>query len=119
MTVTTTMMTEINWNVDGHRLLVTINKNTVDISTSVCPHGNVEGAPCYHAGIQSCVVNYFINVYGLETNHGIIPASDSVEIAWATSGSDWDVDLVEFHMIPVSDPHFADWYSSILGGQPN
>ena len=107
------MAKDIAWNVDGHRVLLTVNNTTVDITPSICPHGAVEGSPCYHEGINSCVVNYFINTYGLETNHGVVPASNSVEIAWATFGSQWDIDLVEFMMIPVDDPHFKDWYSAV------
>ena len=39
----------------------------------------------------------------------MVGASESVEVAWALSGSAWDIDLVEFTMIPVADPHFSDW----------
>lgn len=107
------MIKELKWNVDGHRLLLNINKTELVVSSSICPHGNAVEGTCYHAGIESCAVNYFINMYGLETNTGVVGASESIEVAWALSGSQWDIDLVEFSMIPVSDPHFSDW----LGAQ--
>jgi len=106
------MITELRWNVDGHRLVLNLNKSVIDVSPSICPHGSAPDSPCYHAGIESCLVNYFINTYGLETNHGVVAASENVEIAWAMSGSPWDIDLVEFSMIPVNDPHFSDWLAS-------
>ena len=103
------MIKELKWNVDGHRLLLNINKTELVVTHSICPHGNSVGSACYHAGIESCAVNYFINVYGLETNTGVVGANESVEVAWALSGSPWDIDLVDFSMIPVADPHFSDW----------
>jgi hypothetical protein len=106
-------MKDLEWNVDGHRIVLTVNKTTIDVSPSICPHGAVQDSPCYHSGIESCLVNHFINVYGLESNHGVVPASDSIEIAWAMSGSSWDIDLVEFNMIPRYDPHFSDWYDAV------
>ena len=107
------MIKEMKWNVDGHRLLLTVNKSSIDIAPSICPHGGVTGSPCYHEGINGCAVNYFINVYGLETNHGTAAASETLEVAWSMDGSQWDIDLVEFSMIPVNDPNFADWLSSV------
>ena len=107
------MIKELSWNVDGHRILVNINQNEVDITPSICPHGATEDAPCYHEGISGCVVNYFVNTYGLEVNTGVVAAQPSIEIAWAMSGSKWEVDLVDLKIIPVDDPNFSDWYSSI------
>jgi hypothetical protein len=106
-------MNSLDWNVDGHRILLTVNKSSIDIAPSICPHGAVAGAPCYHQGIDSCLVNYFTNVYGIETNTGTVPAGSSIEIAWCSEGSDWDIDLVEFLMIPVDDPHFKDWLDGV------
>ena len=40
-------------------------------------------------------------------------AESSIEIAWTMSGSEWEVDLVDLKIIPVNDPNFSDWYSSI------
>jgi len=106
-------MQELNWNKDGHRLLLDINKSSLDVAPGICPNGASEGAACYHRGIQSCLVNHFINVFGLETNTGTVAASDIIEIAWCSEGNEWDIDLVEFLMIPVNDPHFHDWYIGI------
>tara|TARA_Y100000004_G_scaffold156594_1_gene181823 strand:- start:6126 stop:6467 length:342 start_codon:yes stop_codon:yes gene_type:complete len=107
------MIKELAWNVDGHRILINVNNTEIDVTPSICPFGAQEDAPCYHEGIQSCVVNYFINTYGLETNTGVAPAQPSMEIAWAMSGSKWEVDLVDLKIIPVDDPNFSEWYNSI------
>tara|TARA_B100000287_G_scaffold122653_1_gene114560 strand:- start:679 stop:1020 length:342 start_codon:yes stop_codon:yes gene_type:complete len=103
---------EFLWNADGHRILLTVNKAIVDVSPSICPHGATEDAPCYHEGINGCIVNHFVNVYGLEINSGVVPASASIEIAWAMSGSRWDADLADVRIIPMEDPNFQEWLDS-------
>lgn len=106
-------MKSLAWHNDGHRVNVVIDKAVVNVTPSICPYGSSPESPCYHSGVDGCIVNYFVATYGLETNHGTVPASDIIEIAWATDGSKWDVDLVEFYMVPVNDPHFSDWLSSV------
>ena len=64
------MSKELQWNVDGHRFPVEHESKS---GLSCLRRASVltetpRTAPCYHAGIESCAVNYFINVYGLETN---------------------------------------------------
>lgn len=108
------MINEVEWHVDGHRILLNINKTNIDIAPSICPHGNSDDAPCYHEGISGCMVNYFINVFGLECNIGTVPADSSLEIAWATvEDNKWEIDLVDLCVIPVTDPYFADWFSEV------
>ncbi len=106
-------MTEFEWNVDGHRMLLWVEKSILKVTAEICPFANDKEAACYHEGIDGCVFTYFVQNYGLETNSGIIPAEHSVECAWAMSGSPWDIDLVQFSIIPVNDPAFKDWYSSV------
>ena len=61
------------------------------------------------------MVNYFINVFGLECNIGTVPAESSLEIAWATvEDNKWEIDLVICVSFPVTDPYFADWFSKFL-----
>lgn len=108
-------MKELKWNVDGHKISLTINKSELIVSALICPYLGDKESPCYHRGIEGCVVNYFVNTFGLETNSGSVPASEFVDIAWCSDGSVWDIDLVEFLMIPMNDPYFKDWYESVSG----
>lgn len=107
------MNSEYVWHVDGHQVLLTVNMADVVASPGVCPFGQSEGADCYHAGIDGCVVNYFVKHYGLDTNAGSVPATPILEVAWASAGDKWDIELVEFHMIPIADPQFAEWYVAV------
>ena len=111
------MSKEIEWNVDGHRMLLWLDKANLKDSAEICPHGATEDAPCYHAGIQCCAVAHFVNMYGLEVNTGMVEAGHSMEMAWAMDGSQWEIDLVNFTVIPVSDPVFKDWYSHVSDSQ--
>mgnify|MGYP003123152777 CR=1 FL=1 len=94
-------MNELEWNVDGHRMLLWVEKSILKVTAEICPLVEFGG---FKTNVQN---------YGLETNSGIIPAEHSVECAWAMSGSPWDIDLVQFSIIPVNDPAFKDWYSSV------
>tara|TARA_Y100000004_G_scaffold164042_1_gene193872 strand:+ start:529 stop:873 length:345 start_codon:yes stop_codon:yes gene_type:complete len=111
------MSKEIEWNVDGHRMLLWLDKANLKVSAEICPHGATEDAPCYHAGIEGCAFAHFINMYGLEVNTGMVEAGHSMEMAWAMDGSQWEIDLVNFTVIPVSDPVFKDWYSHVSDSQ--
>lgn len=104
-----TLMDEFRWNVDGHRINLTLRDTIVDVTPSICPHGGAEDAECYHSGIGGCLFKYFVTMYGLETNTGNVEAAPSVEMAWCKEGSDWEIDLMKFLMIPVNDPYFKDW----------
>lgn len=100
---------ELVWHNDGHILTLTLSKETVRVGVLACPHGEKEGSPCYHQGTNGCIVKYFINMYGLEVNIGEVEASHHIEIAWSKEGSDWDIDLVNFVVMPLNDPTFKDW----------
>ena len=56
-------------------------------------------------------------MYGLEVNTGMVEAGHSMEMAWAMDGSQWEIDLVNFTVIPVNDPVFKDWYSHVSDPQ--
>ena len=42
-----------------------------------------------------------------------------MEMAWAMDGSQWDIDLVNFTVIPVNDPAFKDWYTHVSSSSDN
>ena len=113
------MPKEIEWNVDGHRMLLWLDKANLKVSAEICPNGGSKDAPCYHAGIDGCAFAHFVNMYGLEVNTGVIEAGHSMEMAWAMDGSQWDIDLVNFTVIPVNDPAFKDWYAHVSSSSDN
>lgn len=106
-------MQEFKWNVDKHYITLNLSKSELVVTPSICPHAGDKEAACYHYGIDGCVVSYFVNTFGLETNTGKVPAEPMIEIAWCRDGSEWDIDLVQFLMIPVNDPYFKDWFESV------
>ena len=108
-----TMSNEYVWHVDGHHLFLNINNDRLEVTAGPCPFGQSEEADCYHAGIGGCVVAFFVNLYGLDCNVGVAPPHPTMEVAWSSEGSPWEIDLVEFVMIPTIDPQFVDWYESV------
>ena len=106
------METNLIWHPDGHAIDLLLNKEEIKVSSNVCPHGESVDADCYHEGVSGCIVKYFINVYGLESNIGQADVAPRIEIAWSVTGSKWDPDLVTLYVIPVDDPTFAEWLSS-------
>lgn len=108
---------ELDWHCDGHFISLYLDKSSVAVSSTVCPHGAVSSAECFHVGIQGCMVNYFVTMYGLETNQGSCPASPTIEVAWASNGSEWDIDSTDFRMIPVADAAFNDWKTAVLSSE--
>lgn len=106
-------MQELKWNVDNHKISLYVKKSEFVVSSVLCPYLGDSDAACYHRGIDGCLVGYFVNTFGLETNTGSVPASEFIDIAWCSEGSSWDIDLVQFLMIPVNDPYFKDWYESV------
>lgn len=105
---------ELVWHNDGHFIELYINKEDIRVTPLACPNGEKSNAPCYHEGVSGCIVKHFIKTYGLETNIGMCDASPRIEIAWASDGSKWDIDLVHFYMTPIDDPAFKDWLSAQL-----
>lgn len=93
-------------------MLLSINKSELKVSVPACPHGESESAACFHVGASGCIVKHFVSVYGLDVNIGSTDASPNMEIAWAREGSEWDIDLANLYIIPVSDPTFSDWLAA-------
>lgn len=108
---------ELVWRKDGHYLTLTLSKTSLLVSVLACPHGEKEGSECYHQGVRGCIVKHFVNTYGLDTHIGQVSAEPTLEIAWSSEGSEWDIDLVTFFMIPVEDPTFQEWLQSQLSSE--
>ena len=94
------------WNVDGHRILLQLNKNELSIQMVVCPqHG---GRSCNVAGFD-CIVTWFLDMYGLDCNVGVSEVASEMELAWSVQGDTSDPDLCQVWVIPVADEAFAAW----------
>ena len=112
---TQSQMSEFVWHVDGHHILLNIDRDHLQVTAGPCPFGQSEDADCYHAGVGGCVVAYFVNNYGLDTNGGVAAPTPLMEIAWHSEGNPWEPELVNFTMMLVVDTQFDNWYSSAKG----
>lgn len=97
---------EIVWHNDGHSINLTINKSNIVVSSVICP--GHEDRAC-KVGQFTCIVTWFLDVYGLECNVGICEASPTVEIAWSAVGDFDDPQLCQVWVIPINDEAFSAW----------
>lgn len=96
------------WHRDGHFLYLTIEKDRLNVAFALCPFGKSKDSPCWHRQAP-CVVEHYVNLYGLDCNVGVAPAKANLEIAWALLGDDTDLDLAQLWWIPVDDEAFASF----------
>ena len=100
---------ELRWHKDGHLVEFVLDKSNLTIVGTTCPLTTGE---CINKH-GSCVVQAFINLYGMECNVGIAPVSKTMEFAWALVGDrDGDVDSFQVWIIPVEDEIFSAWETS-------
>lgn len=97
----------IMWHDDGHVMWLELNKAEVVITTVICPHSHDESA-CRHRK-AGCLVQYFLNRYGLDCNVGVCAASDQIRIAWAVYGDLEDLDACQIWVVPTEDDVFSAW----------
>lgn len=104
------------WHDDGHNISLMLNRNLLLIDKILCPAGGKEGSACYSKAVNGCIVDWFLNQYGLECNVGIIEPTPVIEIAWTVSG-EWevDVDLAQVWVIPREDSVFYAWAQAQKG----
>jgi hypothetical protein len=103
----------VMWHDDGHVIWLELNKAEVVVTTVICPAKDSE-APCRHHKV-GCLVQYFVNRYGLDCNVGVCPASDQLRIAWAFYGDVDDLDAAQVWIVPVDDDVFSAWASNMRG----
>jgi hypothetical protein len=94
---------------DGHIISLRLNKHEVEVELSHCP----EEGSCLVREAQ-CVVEYFINTFGLECNVGSAEVASTMEIAWALMGDNFHVQECQLWWIPVEDDAFSSWLSTKL-----
>lgn len=101
----------VRWHEDGHRLWLQLVRDELVISTVLCPNKGAEQPPC--ASRQaSCVVEHFVNRFGLECNVGVCAPEEMLEVAWTLIGDRDDLDLAQVWVIPITDDVYASWRSS-------
>lgn len=94
------------WNVDGHRILLQLNRNELSIQMVMCP--SHESRSCKTNTVE-CLVTWFLEVYGLDCNVGVSEVSSDMELAWSVQGDVSDPELCQVWVIPVADEAFASW----------
>jgi hypothetical protein len=103
------MESEITWNKDGHRVSLRIEKNNLVISGVSCPHLDTDNKPC-HLTDDGCAVKWFLMMYGLECNVGVVDPAPELEIAWSIVGNPNEgLTSCQVWVIPVDDEFFSAW----------
>jgi hypothetical protein len=100
---------EYLWHDDGHQLHLMLNGADLAITMVHCPEQGREGADCHHEDVRGCVVEYFLNSYGLDCNVGSCAPEETVGIAWSIQGNLRHIEECQVWVIPVTDDMFASW----------
>lgn len=103
---------QLTWHVDGHTASFMIKQTEVYVYPDVCPFP-IDG-PCRMGPNRSCIVGYYIEMFGLEINVGATVVNGPVEFAWAFVGEPTDLELAQVWIIPKEDDVFAPWLHSFL-----
>lgn len=99
---------EVEWVKDGHHLWLELSASELLVTAVQCPHENNPEGSCRRSR-YGCVVRWFIQIYGLETNVGVCPPEPYLEVAWALMGDPSDLDMSQLWIIPTKDPIFASF----------
>jgi len=101
-------VTDVNdaavWHNDGHVMYLELNKAEVVVQAVVCP----ESTECKHERL-GCLVQYFLNQFGLDCNVGVCSPSAEMVIAWMLVGDPYDIDACQVWVIPIEDEAFSAW----------
>lgn len=98
---------EATWHTDGHLVYLQLEQSNLQVTLAACPHGK-QGGPC-DSREAPCIVEYFINNFGLECNVGSAAAQPEMEIAWTLLGDDFDLASCQMWWLPLEDVAFASW----------
>jgi len=97
------------WHNDGHRLTLRIVKSELEVLETVCPNGD-EGE-CLDSQ-YGCVVQWFVDRFGMECNAGSCPAESEMEICWTMQGNSRDIESSQLWFMPVNDDVFSAWLTT-------
>jgi len=98
----------MNWHDDGHWMTVQIIGPELKVTSINCPHSNDPTKPCRHPR-HGCIVETFINRYGLDCNVGSCPATSPITLCWTNVGDFEDIELMQIWVIPRNDDVFGSW----------
>jgi hypothetical protein len=104
----------VHWHDDGHVIWLELNKSELVILGVNCPNSDDPEAPCRHRFV-GCMVDWFMQVYGLECNVGVCEPSNELQIAWTIIGDTHDLDVCQCWIIPTSDDVFSMWAATQRG----
>jgi len=99
---------QLEWHEDGHELWLQLVRDELVVATTLCPHGGESDAPC-RVRQAPCVVQHFVERFGLECNVGVCAPEERLAIAWAVTGDPDELDLAQVWIIPVTDDVYASW----------
>ena len=94
------------WHTDGHRIYMQLNRNELSIQIVTCPKH--EDREC-NVGKFDCIVEWFLDHYGLDCNVGVSEVASDMEIAWMVQGDTSEPDLCQVWVIPIADEAFSAW----------
>lgn len=98
------------WHDDGHRLYLQIDQSDLRVVQVLCPFPN--GGDCHHDEVDGCMVDHFVNRFGLECHVGVCAPKEYLDIAWTLQGSVMDLDASQVWIIATEDPIYASWRES-------
>jgi len=99
----------LEWNNDGHQIKLVIDRDELLVSMAFCPNGRKAGTDCWNERVDGCIVDYYVDRYGLEINEGKAAAAPLLAIAWAFSGDKYNLDAAQVWIIPTTDVTFSAW----------
>lgn len=99
---------ELVWHDDGHRLWLELNRDRVDVVSVICP-GPEAGCRDRRG---DCVVQSFVDRYGLECHVGQCAPEEVLTVAWTVQGDIDDPDESQVWVISVTDSVYASWRST-------
>jgi hypothetical protein len=97
------------WNNDGHQIKLVIDKADLLVSMAFCPNGRKAETDCWNERADGCIVDYYVDRYGLEINVGKVIAAPLLSVAWAFHGDKYNLDSAQVWIIPTADEAFSAW----------
>jgi hypothetical protein len=102
---------EVVWHDDGHSIVLVLNQSELAILAINCPRGGDRMSACWHDE-AGCIVKWFLTRFGLECHVGVAPPEPEMTIAWAWSGSKFDLDASQVWVMSTKDEFYSAWAAS-------
>ena len=97
------------WHDDGHVIHLQLNRSEMRIVSIDCPNQDNPTRTCLHPD-SPCVVQHFVQRFGLDCNVGVCAPSESLTVAWSFVGdSHKEIENGQVWIIPIDDEAFAAW----------